>query len=39
LSKSLLFDRYELADLKPQRLVTLSGRSQGVLDNNPIIMF
>lgn len=39
LSKSLLFDDYELADLRPQRKVALSSRLQGVLDNKHIVMF
>lgn len=39
LSKSLLFDDYELADLRPQRKVALPGRPQGVLDDKHIVMF
>lgn len=39
LSKSLLSDDYELADLRPQRKAAFSTRSQGFLFNGRIVMF
>lgn len=38
-SKSLLFDDYEIADLRPQGKAAPSGRPQGVAVNKDIRMF